>query len=1661
MMEPSGGLGSDNADGPPSVRRQSRRMSIQKMVGAAINVVTKLTEPRKEIDPEYEPDFTQRHPQWEDELPPIHPHDVHAPELLAIEQAPLSEVKPQPAKFAMALHKSESASRACERWKLAYISVKKTLAVRDQSLRSSIGIGGELEGLALGIWDRYNPWRIFLFQLVYNKKTEYAIFVLINFHVLIMILKASLRGSWKNPHITMDQLNIIDAVLTSIFSVECFARIACLGLYKGPNTYLRNTYNRLDFLSVLDSWAQLIAVRFSKNMYFLRFLVFRMFRAMLTLRDIEFFGQVLAIFEALRRSMEPLEDVMLLALVLLFFYSLIGLQFFGSDLQYRCVRKSDGQFAYPVIYCSHFTDRGFVCPSNQACKKVGGNPGYGIQTFDMIPFSLLTLFQVVSLEGWSFVMYVMGDVEFKYAVAYFITLVIVVAYFLVNIVVAAISGVFLRVRHEHQALLKKNKNTKTFSFYNATMLASILKDVIEDDKKMTLLERFRKGSEQMKARLNRAASRTGSGMKRLMSSSQSFGNSFRRTNTLADIDYDWDPEGRTALSREFSRSFSRRVNRTMSRGARAAQQTVSSKCRYIVESKVFRYSELFAISANLLILCLHFEGISNKFLYTLYAFEALFIVAFTTEMVLRFLAVGLVQYMDDKMNVWDTVVIITAAGAIMTRAYPNISGARMLRWFYIDKKQAKTHTSIVTDCLEGLAALAAVSFFFLLIIFVFSVIGMQLYAGEYYDFPEGYPRNNFDNIFSAMYLWFICTTTDSWASQMWNAVHPGVTYRWIAPFLFVTYIIITVFLVLNLVIAVILEKTELTDDQKKKIQKTEYLKHLKSRQKRLFSSKGSGTWVVGAVEGAAAGVKSISKRLYTKKVRNISITRSDASCVNSEADPGLSNFLASNQVGKSSSEEKTTTIKTSETITSESGGSSLFVPRRPSTQGLGRRSFSASPMPLGPAPSMPMRKRASQILLSSGFSTDMPDQKAPNTPLRNSILALVNQSSNVGVLPANVPDQISSLQTHTNSPSLLSNNRESFELQEYEELHKSFKMRDIVPWYLSNDSLFLFAPEHNLRKWCQKLVSSRVFTIFIIIVIAVSISVVISMKRDTKLDPVFAKLNIFVFTMFSLEFLMKIIAYGFLLTPDPYLGDIYNFLDLFLLILDALFLYPNWQPTQLKVIRILSALRPLRLLCRIQGMKVLTTNLLRTIPAVTSVLIFTFVVFSVFSVVGVQMFRGRYASCNSLVDHKIECVGNDLTDAQILGPRVWSNPPFHFDNFPAALLSLFVLSTFDNVQDGFINPAMDIAGPKGSQPKRDASPLNAIFFIVFICIGGFFILRMFVGVFIDQFGLISGSKLLTERQKLFRDTNRIIQRMTPLHKPKIPRFWLRRFCHRLVTSPKYPDVIRAVIILNYTWLSSHFAGQPKYLTVHRNRVEASFASFYVLDVAVKLIGHEIMTGDNWSCILTDSQAEFPFCTLNHPVKGSDCGNSAFSIVFYVLFITLATHIFMNMFVASIIDTITFGLLKEKTIITPANLIEYQTLWNDPEFDPTSSGYIGLHKLRTFLDRLGIPLGHRHNAAPQWFARVQWEVFGFHVEGKGIPFRELLETLTLYKIGSKGLELAVRIEREKQIQKIYRYGATIKIQAAIRGFLAQRCQEKKKSEQKRLPTTSTLSSMLFE
>ena len=56
---------------------------------------------------------------------------------------------------------------------------------------------------------------------------------------------------------------------------------------------------------------------------------------------------------------------------------------------------------------------GFVCPSNQSeCKPGWEGPKFGIIGFDNIFFAMLTVFQCITMEGWTTVMYYVRIVAF-------------------------------------------------------------------------------------------------------------------------------------------------------------------------------------------------------------------------------------------------------------------------------------------------------------------------------------------------------------------------------------------------------------------------------------------------------------------------------------------------------------------------------------------------------------------------------------------------------------------------------------------------------------------------------------------------------------------------------------------------------------------------------------------------------------------------------------------------------------------------------------------------------------------------------------------------------------------------------------------------------------------------------------------------------------------------------------------------------------------------------------------------------------------------------------------------------------------------------------------------------------------------------------------------
>jgi hypothetical protein len=96
-----------------------------------------------------------------------------------------------------------------------------------------------------------NKFRLFIARLVTHKYFDPFIMTLIFISTILMAVDSPLN----DPDSTLSQvLNIIDIVITSFFMLESVTKIIAYGfIFNGPDSYLRISWNVMDFIIVIFS----------------------------------------------------------------------------------------------------------------------------------------------------------------------------------------------------------------------------------------------------------------------------------------------------------------------------------------------------------------------------------------------------------------------------------------------------------------------------------------------------------------------------------------------------------------------------------------------------------------------------------------------------------------------------------------------------------------------------------------------------------------------------------------------------------------------------------------------------------------------------------------------------------------------------------------------------------------------------------------------------------------------------------------------------------------------------------------------------------------------------------------------------------------------------------------------------------------------------------------------------------------------------------------------------------------------------------------------------------------------------------------------------------------------------------------------------------------
>jgi voltage-dependent calcium channel L type alpha-1D len=107
--------------------------------------------------------------------------------------------------------------------------------------------------------------------------------------------------------------------------------------------------------------------------------------------------------------MVPLLHIALLVLFVIIIYAIIGLELFSGKLHRSCFTNNTDKGIWEIMdepnACG---EDGFECSNvgpDYFCKFYWEGPNDGITNFDNFGLSMLTVFQCVTLEGWTDVLY--------------------------------------------------------------------------------------------------------------------------------------------------------------------------------------------------------------------------------------------------------------------------------------------------------------------------------------------------------------------------------------------------------------------------------------------------------------------------------------------------------------------------------------------------------------------------------------------------------------------------------------------------------------------------------------------------------------------------------------------------------------------------------------------------------------------------------------------------------------------------------------------------------------------------------------------------------------------------------------------------------------------------------------------------------------------------------------------------------------------------------------------------------------------------------------------------------------------------------------------------------------------------------------------------------
>ena len=306
------------------------------------------------------------------------------------------------------------------------------------------------------------------------------------------------------------------------------------------------------------------------------------------------------------------------------------------------------------------------------------------------------------------------------------------------------------------------------------------------------------------------------------------------------------------------------------------------------------------------------------------------------------------------------------------------------------------------------------------------------------------------------------------------------------------------------------------------------------------------------------------------------------------------------------------------------------------------------------------------------------------------------------------------------------------------------------------------------RFWCRLFIDNMIFdNISLLIIVLNTLLILISDPTDPNNIGNLSD-NYFLY-FYSVEAVLKIIAFTFISAEDAYIKDYWNILD-FLVVLVGWISFilekamNGTKITGLAGLRAFRILRPLKTVKRFKGLKKLVTALLASISHLGETTIVLIFFFLIFAIGGRQMWMGNfYRRCMSvnygfmystqestmMCSFDSDCEELNSYGVKYICAKGYLNPDsgaINFDNTLSGFVTIFVMATLE----GWTNVFTYVN--KTFKDKIYINPIIVFFYFhAFVILGAFYLINLFLAVTNSEFEKIEADrKLLSEKKSFYK-----------------------------------------------------------------------------------------------------------------------------------------------------------------------------------------------------------------------------------------------------------------------------------------------------------------------